>query len=904
MSAVPPTVAKAIVQGALAAGGHAVFLDRRRSLRGDELADLLVIVRGSAVAFALREGHPRRHRIGVLEEGHAIIGPIAKFELVPVNDLEVVRVPLKCIAGIVAGSPTEIAMRTGIAATLSACGSSLAGSASLAKVSLGATCQRCASELQRRSSVVTESAYSRHLRRLVSTAAAALSFDQRLQALLGRRAGAATSELLDDRLPPIVRACTQIAIDMGCDPESIPTRIPRDTTRKPEQIFAHVAGLGIRPVFLDPGWWESGVGALLAFRADDQSPVAILPSRSGLVAYVHSAGAIIGPTPVGAEFAAQLTGTASQFHATLPQSATTIGPFLKFAVRGSEGDFIRAFLISGLATIVNLSIPIATGLLVMKVLPGDDRLALLFLGLVLLGTTLTASACGFVVSNLLLRTETRIGSRALGGILDRCLRMPVHVLRQFSSGDLAERILSVGDLQSVMSGAGISAIMAGVFSVVYLGVMFAVDAKAGAVGAVLLVVAVVASVVISARRSTLASSMLEGRGRLSSMVLQFIGGIDTIRSASAEQFATMRWLQRFRGVRGATMQMRSLDRVFDVFAAAFPMGCMMIFWWMFLPVDGAGNFTAVGAAATPERIASYLVFNAAFVTALYSVLELGERLGDLASLRSTLRRIEPILAATTERMGDRDQPGLLSGTIEISDARFSYPGSANEVLTGVSIRVEAGESIAVVGPSGSGKSTLLQILLGLRTPSSGGVAYDGKALDRLDLVSVRRQIGAVVQNTRVIPGTILDNIVGSTLFTPKDAERALEAAGFLGEVQQMPMGVHTYVTDQTLSGGQVQKLMIARALVTRPRILIFDEATSALDEISQAQVVRSLEGLQVTRIIVAHRLSTVRGVSRIYVMDAGKVVQSGSFTELMAVTGPFKEMALRQLIDSPDQAAI
>ena len=530
-------------------------------------------------------------------------------------------------------------------------------------------------------------------------------------------------------------------------------------------------------------------------------------------------------------------------------------------------------------------------------------MGLVFLGCILLGTTLTAAACGYVVSNLLLRAETRIASRALGGILDRCLRMPTEVFRTFTSGDLADRILSVGDLQTILSGAAISAIMAGVFSVMYLAVMLYVNTTAALIGVGLLTVAVLFSVLLSAGRSQLSTVILEGQGKLSTMVLQFIGGIDTIRSASAEQFAMLRWINRFRGVRSATMRIRRLERIFDIFAMGFPLICLMIFWIFFLPTDSGGVPQLKQFGAT-ERVAQYLVFNSAFVAALYSVLEFGERLGDLASLRSILRRIAPILAAPSERTANREQPGVLSGRIDIENVRFSYPGSANEVLSGITMHIAEGESIAIVGASGSGKSTLTQLILGMRQPSLGEIVFDGKALGRLDVVSVRRQIGAVIQNTRVIPGSILDNIVGSTLFTAKDAQVAIDAAGFGDEVAKMPMGVHTYVTDQTLSGGQVQKLMIARALVTRPRILIFDEATSALDEISQAQVVRSLEMLKSTRIIVAHRLSTVRMVDKIYVMEAGRIVQSGNFTELVAVDGPFKEMARRQMIDANDDSQI
>ncbi len=889
---------KTVAQHALDSGGESLYLDRRSRISLGACDDLFVVVQGAMVLFARQHVGGRRHRIGVVPAGGAFSGRAEGIEAVPISESELVRVKPSDRARIASGSSAERALCAAIGAALAACGTSVPP-----RVSLSAACAHCANEFARRGSATITSAFSRHLRRLVNVATSRLAFSDELQSMLVERPPSGRTAVPDARLPPIVRACTQIAIEIGTELSTIPTRIPRDNTRRPEQIFAHVAGLGIRPVFLDPGWWNSGVGSLLAFRAEDHAPVAILQTRRGLVAYVHSAGATIGPVAVDAAFAAQLTGMASQLHPTLAAHHTSMAQFLRFVIRGSERDFLHAFLISGLASFVNLAIPIATGLLVSRVLPSGSGWTLAFLGGVLFATTLCAAACGFVVSNLLLRSESRIASRALGGVLDRCLRMPTQAFRSFTSGDLADRILSVGDLQTVLSGAAISAIMAGVFSLMYVAVMLYVNTAAALVGCALLVIAVLWSIVLSAMRSRLSTTVLEGQGRLSSMALQFIAGIDTIRSAASEQYATLRWMGPFRETRAATMRIRSLERLFDSFASGFPMLCLMIFWVMFLPVDSTGAVALEQLGAT-DRVAEYLMFNAAFVAALYSVLEFGEHLGDLSSLRSTLRRIAPILSAPTERTADREQPGVLGGKIEIADVHFAYPGSANEVLCGVTMHVAAGESVAIVGGSGSGKSTLLQLILGMRRPSSGEVLFDEKALGRLDLVSVRRQIGSVVQNTRVIPGSILDNIVGSTLFTPKDAEAAIDAAGFGDEVKKMPMGVHTYVTDQTLSGGQVQKLMIARALVTRPRILIFDEATSALDEISQAQVVRSLESLQTTRIVVAHRLSTIRSASKIYVMELGRIVQCGTFAELIAVEGPFQLMARRQMVDFEDETLI
>jgi ATP-binding cassette subfamily C protein len=237
--------------------------------------------------------------------------------------------------------------------------------------------------------------------------------------------------------------------------------------------------------------------------------------------------------------------------------------------------------------------------------------------------------------------------------------------------------------------------------------------------------------------------------------------------------------------------------------------------------------------------------------------------------------------------------------VSLQGIRFAYPGSAGEILRGVSIEAMPGDFVAIVGASGGGKSTLAQILLGLRRPTGGKVLFDGRDLAKLDLVSVRRQIGVVGQHARVIPGTVFENIVGASLLTQDDAWEAAEAAGLADDVREMPMQMHTFINELTLSGGQLQKLLIARALVTKPRILVFDEATSALDEVSQAHVSRSLEERAVTRIVIAHRLSTVRAADRIHVLAGGEIVQTGRFDELAAAEGPFRELVRRQLLDAP-----
>jgi ABC-type bacteriocin/lantibiotic exporter with double-glycine peptidase domain len=260
-------------------------------------------------------------------------------------------------------------------------------------------------------------------------------------------------------------------------------------------------------------------------------------------------------------------------------------------------------------------------------------------------------------------------------------------------------------------------------------------------------------------------------------------------------------------------------------------------------------------------------------------------------------RTKPILEALPEVTETKTDPGDLSGRIELSHVSFRYKADGPLVLVDFSLQIKAGEFVALVGPSGSGKSTLMRLLLGFETPESGKLYYDGQDLAGLDMRAVRRQCGVVLQNGRLMPGDIYQNIVGTSLLTLEDAWEAARMAGLEKDIYEMPMGMHTVLGEgsSTLSGGQRQRLMIARAIVAKPRIVLLDEATSALDNRTQAIVTRSLEGLKATRIVIAHRLSTVQRAERICVVVKGRLVQSGTFEELAGRPGPFAELARRQL---------
>jgi ABC-type bacteriocin/lantibiotic exporter with double-glycine peptidase domain len=302
-------------------------------------------------------------------------------------------------------------------------------------------------------------------------------------------------------------------------------------------------------------------------------------------------------------------------------------------------------------------------------------------------------------------------------------------------------------------------------------------------------------------------------------------------------------------------------------------------------------------SSTSLDTGAFVAFNAAFGAFLASGIALNNTLIGSLNIIPMMERAQPILDARLETPEARPDPGELTGHIEASHVSFRHQAGGPMILTDVSIHAKPGEFIALVGPSGAGKSTVLRLLLGFDSPESGAIYFDEQDLATVDLTAVRAQMGVVMQSSRLLAGDVFQNIVGSSPMTIDDAWAAAEMAGLDADLEEMPMGMHTVVSEggTTLSGGQRQRLLIARALVRKPRIVLFDEATSALDNRTQQVVSESLQNLKATRIVIAHRLSTVRNADRIYVLDAGKVVQHGTYDELSQIPGMFATMVARQL---------
>jgi ATP-binding cassette subfamily C protein len=427
--------------------------------------------------------------------------------------------------------------------------------------------------------------------------------------------------------------------------------------------------------------------------------------------------------------------------------------------------------------------------------------------------------------------------------------------------------------------------LTGVFSIFNVFLLFYFSAPLAVIVVLTVSAAFAVSILAGYRRLLQQRVLADVEGQISGMVFQFLNGISKFRAAGVENRAFTEWARRFSVQRQLSFHAGLINNRLTVFNSIFPiLAAMLIF--------------AFALQDTEMTTGTFLAFFAAFTQFLLAVLTLSNALVVLFEVVPTYERLKPITTSTPEVDETKASPGTLTGEIEISRVSFRYTADGPQILHDVSFQIQAGEFVAIVGPSGSGKSTLLRLLLGFEQPEAGALYLDGQDLNNLDITAVRQQLGVVLQNGQVMTGDIFSNIIGVANLTLEDAWAAAEVAGLKYDIENMPMGMHTLVSEggSTLSGGQRQRLLIARAIARKPRILFFDEATSALDNQTQAAVSSSLENLDATRIVIAHRLSTIINADRIFVMDKGRIVQQGKYADLIREPGLFADLARRQLV--------
>jgi len=516
-----------------------------------------------------------------------------------------------------------------------------------------------------------------------------------------------------------------------------------------------------------------------------------------------------------------------------------------------------------------------------------DQLTFCAAGLVVVAIGMTGMQA--VQGLAMLRLEGLLDWRVQAAVVDRLLKLPVAFFRPYTVGDLADRTLGIEAIRRVVTGRTIRGVLAGLFSLFSFALMFYYDAELAAIAAGFALLRGAVMLTVSAVRLGHERRHFDLQGRVQGLVLQFLAGVGKLRVASATMRALAVWARRYAEQKRHFVASQRAAASLGVIDIAFPtLATVAIF--------------AVSGTSTDGKLVldtgQFLAFFAAFGQSLFALGDLGTAVGESLIALPRFSRVKPLLTEPAEVSENRKRPGEFAGGFEIGQVTFRYARSGPPVLNNVTIRVNKGEFVALVGPSGSGKSTIFRLLLGFEKPEAGAIFFDGKALDTLDISAVRRQIGVVLQNGKLTSGTLHENICGGAQLPLEQAWQAARLAGLDADIEAMPMGMHTVVTEgiSTLSGGQRQKLMIARALVNQPRILLLDEATSALDNRAQAVVSASLTKLSVTRVVIAHRLSTVQSADRIFVLANGEVAQTGTFAELSAAPGLFADFAKRQLL--------
>jgi len=610
--------------------------------------------------------------------------------------------------------------------------------------------------------------------------------------------------------------------------------------------------------------------------------VALLPGKGGYQVFDPCSGET---TPVTATTAAALGELATMFYRPFPEQPLTIWELVRFGLHGSRTELGFMLGMAGASSLLALFGPLATGWLFSLVIPNTDNQLLAFLAVAWVCTAVAGALVHVTGGLAQLRLESRLELSLEAAIWSRLVSLPATFFRGYSAGDLATRAFSISAMRRVLTGATLAALLSSLFSVFSLALLFYYDAGLALAAVGLAVIALGVTYAITSRQLQNLRAEMRLEGRLGALVLQLLNGISKLRVAGAEEWAFTLWANRFTQKKQAAYRARLAGASLAVFNAAFSTLTTLLF------------FALVAGRATHMPAATFLAFSAAFGQFQAALLSLGMLFNSIQTIRLQFERTRPILEAVPEVETSQADPGALSGRIEISHMSYRYSPDTPLVLNDLSLIVEPGEFVAIVGPSGSGKSTLFRLLLKFETPLSGAVYYDGQDLAGLNADAVRRQVGVVLQTGRLMPGSIYSNIVAALPLPLADAWEAVRMVGLDKYIQSLPMGMQTVVSEGggTFSGGQRQRLMIARAIVARPRILLFDEATSALDSETQAIVSKNLESLQATRIVIAHRLSTIAQADHIYVLDQGTIRQSGSYDELMRRPGPFAELVKRQV---------
>ena len=665
-------------------------------------------------------------------------------------------------------------------------------------------------------------------------------------------------------------------------PDRLPQLPPNADDRSTVEQLAATLGVPHRRVRLAGRWWTRQSGPLIGYRRRGGRAVALLRGPRGYVVRDPAGGPDVA---VDASVMKELEVFGLMLYAPVPAAVGGARGLLRFGLAGTGRDARRFLLTAVLIAVAELIVPVLTGAVLGRWVPAAQTSLVVSGAVVVMAGAVVVAALTVLQNLAVLRLEGRLDVVLQSAVWAKVLSLPLRFYGGFSAAELGTRTLGITATREALSSAMTVAVIGAVSGLANLGLLFCYSPRLGLVCCAIIAVGALAGLLLARAGVAHQRRLYQSERKLASVGYQLLSGVATLRQAAAESRAYARWAQVLAASVSNAVAVRRNQSAIQVVTAAVCALCTL-----------SAFALAGGPLAGSIGLAGFLSFYTALSLVLAALQQFAATAVSAYPVFPMIEGLQPILAAEPEEQRQRAQPGELEGRIDLRDISFRY-ADGPLVLDGITFRIDRGEFVALVGATGSGKSTVLRLLLGFEEPASGSILFDGQDMRQLDLRGLRRQCGVVLQNGTLLADDIAANILAGRPYTEDDAWRAAELAGIADDIKAMPMGMRTVLAEGggTLSGGQRQRLMIARALLTSPRILFFDEATSALDNATQRIVAESTRRLKATRLVIAHRLSTVVDADRIIVLDHGRVVQSGTYEQLAAEPGgPFAVLVQRQ----------
>lgn len=701
--------------------------------------------------------------------------------------------------------------------------------------------------------------------------------------LAGAVMGSKISAALNDNRQITKNAIDEILKYYHVKSREVPDNI-RDMNEQLEYLLRPY-GIMRRTVHLEKGWYRDACGAMLATKKDSQEVVALIPTgMAGYSYFDRESGKRIKVSRKN-EGLFELEGIA--FYKPFPLKKIGIPALMKYVLGTlSVADLVFFGLATLAVTLVGMLSPKINHIIFSDVVENESMQLFFAITVFLVCVSVSTLLFGVMKSLLMARINTKLSLAVEAATMMRVMSLPPSFFKNYSAGELSGRAQYIGSLCNMLISTLLSTGLTSIFSLVYITQIFTYAPALVLPALAIIIVTILFSLISSFVQMHISKSRMMLSTKESGMQYAMISGVQKIKLSGAEKRAFARWADLYAKGASYTYDPPMFIKINGVINMAISLVGTLVMYW--------------AAVKSGIGVADYYAFNTAYGMVSGAFMSLASIALTVAQIKPIVDMAKPILDAVPEVSEKKQVVTNLSGGIELHNVSFRYTETQPNVLDDFSLKIKAGQYVAIVGKTGCGKSTLMRMMLGFETPQKGAVYFDGKDIATLDLRSLRRHIGTVMQNSKLFSGDIYSNIVISAPWlTMDEAWEAAEMAGIAEDIRHMPMGMHTMISEGSggISGGQRQRLAIARAIAPKPKILMFDEATSALDNLTQKQVSDSLEKLKCTRIVIAHRLSTIRACDRIIVLDQGKIIEDGTYDELIAKKGFFAELVERQRLD-------